>query len=79
LVAWEIDPTYGGEFDPLKSRFTLGFSTGQNLYIYGRSALSGQKGQQVGFEYRFNKSFLMEGRRDETELYRLNLKLHWEL
>jgi hypothetical protein len=78
VETFEIDPTYGGELDPLKSRVTFGFSAVPNLYTYFRGAL-GQKGQQLGFEYRLNKSFLIEGRKDENELYQLNLKLHWEL
>jgi len=57
---------------------TLGFYTFQNLYIYGRSRLDVVQGQEVGFEYRFNKSLIFEGRKDEDELYHLDLKLHWE-
>ncbi|MFQ5499036.1 MAG: translocation/assembly module TamB domain-containing protein [Candidatus Zixiibacteriota bacterium] len=78
VETFEIDPAYGQEVDPLGSRVTLGFYTGSNLYIYGRSALSGQSGQEVGFEYRFNKNLLMEGRREENELYRMIVRLHWE-
>lgn len=78
VETFDIDPTYGGTVDPLKSVVTLGFYTNPSLYVYGRSALSGRLGQEVGFEYRFNKSFLLQGKRDENELYHLNLQLHWE-
>ncbi len=78
VETFEFDPLYSGRFDPLKSRVTLGFYTTPSLYVYGRSSLSGATGRELGFEYRFNKSFLVEGRRDEEDLYHLNLKLHWE-
>jgi hypothetical protein len=78
VETFEIDPYYEGEFDPLKARVLVGFYTAPNLYIYGRSALTFESLQEVGFEYRFNKNFLMEGRSDEDQLYRLSLKLHWE-
>ncbi len=78
VETFEIDPIYGGKYDPLKARITVGFYTAPNLYVYGRSTISGQTRQEVGFEYRFNKAFLLEGRRDEEELYHMALKLHWE-
>ncbi|MEW6413490.1 MAG: translocation/assembly module TamB domain-containing protein [Candidatus Zixiibacteriota bacterium] len=78
VETFEIDPSYSGELDPLDTRVTLGFYTSPNLYLYGRSALSGQSRQEVGFEYRFNRSVLLEGLRDEDELYHMNLKLYWE-
>lgn len=78
VETFEIEPFYGRETDPLKARITVGFYTSPNLYVYGRSPLSGQSGQELGFEYRFNKSFRVEGRRDEDELYHLNFNLHWE-
>ncbi|MFH1372641.1 MAG: translocation/assembly module TamB domain-containing protein [bacterium] len=78
VETFEIDPVYGGDYDPLKARVTVGFYTAPNLYVYGRSTISGQTRQEVGFEYRFNKAFLLEGRRDEEELYHMALKLHWE-
>lgn len=78
VETFEIDPSYSGDLDPLNTRVTLGFYTSPNLYLYGRSALSGQSRQEVGFEYRFSKKFILEGLRDEEELYHLNFKLHWE-
>jgi hypothetical protein len=78
VETFEFDPLYSGKFDPLKSRVTLGKYATPGLYVYGRTSLSGTTGRELGFEYRFNKSFLVEGRRDEEDLYHLNLKLHWE-
>lgn len=78
VETFEIDPSYGGKLDPLRSKVTLGFYTSPNLYIYGRSQISQKLGQEVGFEYRFNKSFMLEGLKDEEDLYHMNLKLKWE-
>ncbi|MDF1546141.1 MAG: translocation/assembly module TamB domain-containing protein, partial [bacterium] len=78
VETFEIEPVYGNTGDALSARVTVGFYTAPNLYVYGRSPLSGQTGQEVGFEYRFNRALLVEGQRDEEELYHLNLKLHWE-
>ena len=78
VETFEIDPGTGQTFDPLQSRVTLGFYTSPKIYVYGRSALSGKSGQEVGFEYRLNRSVLVEGRRDEKELYHMSLKLHLE-
>jgi len=81
VETFEIDPGYTGQFDPLSTRITVGwqdFIDIPNLYVYGRSALSAQSRQEVGFEYRFSKEFLLEGLRDEEELHHINLKLHWE-
>ncbi len=78
VETFEIEPYSGTLANPLSTRITVGFYTTQGLYVYGKSQLSGQSGQEVGFEYRFNKAFLVEGRRDEEELYHLNLKLHLE-
>ncbi|MEA3297316.1 MAG: translocation/assembly module TamB domain-containing protein, partial [candidate division Zixibacteria bacterium] len=78
VETFEIDPYYQGQFDPLRARVTVGFYTASKLYVYGRSALSLQSGQEVGFEYRFNRNLLVDGRIDEDQLYRLGLKLHWE-
>ncbi|RKX27159.1 MAG: hypothetical protein DRP45_01715 [Candidatus Zixiibacteriota bacterium] len=79
VETFEIDPTYGDELGLRGTRVTVGVYTNPNLYLYGRSAVSFDRGQEVGFEYRFNKAFLLEGRRDEDELYHMNLKLRWEL
>jgi len=80
LETFEVDPRYyRGDLDLAKTRFTLGFSAfDPNLYVYGKTALGSTIGQEIGFEYRKFKSFILEGRRDEEELYHLNLKLHWD-
>jgi len=80
VETFEIDPYYGGDLDPANTRVSLGYRFGfaPKLYLYGHSTLSGQSSQEVGFEYRFNRSFLIQGVRDEDELYHMNVKLHWE-
>ncbi len=80
VETFEIDPVYGEELDPWNAWVTLGgyLPFAANLYVYGRSTLAGQTRQEAGFEYRLNKQFLVEGRRDEDNLYHLNLRLHWE-
>ncbi|UCD93862.1 MAG: translocation/assembly module TamB domain-containing protein, partial [Candidatus Zixiibacteriota bacterium] len=78
VETFEIDPVYGDKFDPLGTRLTLGFYTHPNLYIYGRSAISGEAGQGVGFEYRLKRFLLMEGKADEGDLYKLFLNFYWD-
>jgi len=81
VETFEIDPGfYEGGFDIASTKFTVGFYSpfDPNLYVYGRSALGSTAGQELGFEYRLYKKFLLEGRRDEEELYHVHLKLHWE-
>ena len=78
VETFEIDPVYGDKFDPLGTRLTVGFYTHPNLYIYGRSAISGVAGQEVGFEYRLKRWMLVEGRADEHDLYQLILNFYWE-
>jgi hypothetical protein len=73
----EIDPVYGDKFDPLGTRLTVGKYWGPNLYIYGRSAISFETGQEVGFEYRLKRFLLIEGNRDQDNLYHLNLNFNW--
>ncbi len=78
VETFEIDPVYGDKYDPLGTRVTVGFYTNPNLYIYGRSAISGTSGQQVGFEYRLKRFMLLEGRADENDLYQLFVNFYWE-
>ncbi len=77
VETFEIDPVYGGQLDPWNAWVTLGSYFGP-FYVYGRSTLAGQTRQEAGFEYRYSKTLLFEGSRDENELYHLNLRLHWE-
>jgi len=78
VETFEIDPVYSDQLGPWNARVTLGKYVGEGLYVYGRSTISGQTRQEYGFEYRWFKGVLLEGRRDEDELYHLNLRLHWE-
>ncbi|MCX6827226.1 MAG: translocation/assembly module TamB domain-containing protein, partial [candidate division Zixibacteria bacterium] len=78
VETFEIDPVYGNKLDPLGTTLTLGFYTHPNLYIYGRSAISGVSGREVGFEYRLKRFLLVEGRHDEENLYHLLLNFYWE-
>ncbi|MEA2030504.1 MAG: translocation/assembly module TamB domain-containing protein [candidate division Zixibacteria bacterium] len=78
VETFEINPVYGEELDSWNARVTVGFYTNSGIYLYGKSTLAGQTRQEIGFDYRLNKAFQIEGRRDEEELYHLNLKFHWE-
>jgi autotransporter translocation and assembly factor TamB len=78
VETFEIDPVYGESLDPWNAWITVGKYVGEGLYVYLRSTLAGQTRQEGGFEYRMSKNLLMEGRRDEDELYHLNVRLHWE-
>jgi len=77
VETFEIDPVYGDKFDPLGTRLTLGIYTLPNLYIYGRSSISGETDKEFGIEYRLKKFLLMEGRVAENNLYQLILNFHW--
>jgi TamB, inner membrane protein subunit of TAM complex len=76
VETFEIDPVYGDKFNPLGTRLTVGFYTHPNLYVYGRSAISGVAGQEVGFEYRLKRFLIVEGSRDEDNLYHLLLNFY---
>lgn len=78
VETFEIDPGLGKTFDPLATRLTIGTYTLPNLYVFGSSTFDLQRGQEVGAEFRLGKHYVFEGRRDEANLYHLNLKLNWE-
>jgi hypothetical protein len=78
VETFEINPVMGKNFDPLNTRVTIGAYTLPKLYIYGSSYVDVEKGQEVGVEYRLGRHSLFEGRRDESNLYHVNLKFHWE-
>lgn len=79
VETFEINPSYGGNFDPLETQVTVGASVfSPNLYVYGSTSLSLQSRHEAGFEYRFNKSWMLQGLRDEDELYHLNLRFNLE-
>lgn len=78
VETFEIDPTYEGQVDLKRTRVTLGVQTSQNLYLYSTTNVSFGTAPELGFQARFSKAFLLEGRHDEEARYHLNLKLHWE-
>ncbi len=78
VETFEIYPDVGRSFDPLGTRVTIGAYTFPNLYVFGSSYFDINKGQEVGMEYRLGRHYLFEGRRDESNLYHVNFKLHWE-
>jgi len=78
VETFEIYPTGAKGFDPLSTRLTIGAYTLPNLYIFGSSYFDVNRGQEVGLEYRLGRHYLFEGRRDESNLYHFNLKLHYE-
>ncbi len=79
LQTLEITPGYtNGAYDPLQSQLTVGFSTLGNVYAYYSSGVNTQGGSQAGVEIRLSKLILLEGLKDEEQLYHLNLKLHTE-
>jgi hypothetical protein len=78
LETFEIDPAYGRGVDPLGTRLTVGAYTLPNLYVFGSSYFDINRGQEVGMEYRLGRHYLFEGRRDESSLYRFNIKFEWE-
>ncbi len=77
VETFEINPGYGGSDELANTTVKLGKYWGA-MYVYGQSAVSFQSGQEYGFELRFNRSLMLEGRRDELELYHLGFNLHWE-
>ncbi len=78
VETFEIDPVYGDKFEPLGTKVGLGFSVHPNLYVYGRSTISSTEGQEIGFEYRLKRFLLVEGRKDDKELYHLLLNFYWD-
>ncbi|RME27015.1 MAG: hypothetical protein D6800_05605 [Candidatus Zixiibacteriota bacterium] len=79
VETFELDPYYqSGQLDLAATRLTVGLYTVPNLYIYGRSTLTFEGVEEVGFEYRLSRLLQIEGRRDEEQLHHVNLRLHWE-
>lgn len=80
VETFEIDPTYEqGNLDLSKTRVTVGANVMRNLYLYGRTDVSFSGGQEVGFEYRVPAIGVLIGtRRDELNLWHLNVKWHRE-
>ena len=85
VETFEIDPTYSGEFDLATARYTVGlYGPGalSNVYVYGRAPANDLSQSELGFEYRLQKGFVLEGRREiddqARERYGVNFRLHWE-
>jgi len=78
LETFEINPDVGRQFDPLGTRLTIGTYALPSLYVFGSSYVDVNRGQEVGLEYRLGRHYLFEGRRDEFNLYHVNLKFNWE-
>jgi len=66
------------EGDPTDAEITVGRYFSPHLYLYGSSQVDAGGGQEVGFEYRFNRHLFLEGNRDSENLYRLNLHFNWD-
>ncbi len=60
------------------TELTLGGYFSRNFYVYGTSPVALDRGQDVGFEFRFRRGLYLDGKRDRDNLYRLNLHLNWE-
>ena|GEM_PF-3559386 len=61
-----------------ETELTVGTYFLRSFYVYGTSPVALDRGQEVGFEYRFKRGLYLDGRRDRDNLYRLNLRLNWE-
>lgn len=64
--------------DPKMTQVLVGHSFSPHLYLYGSSPLDVGAGQEVGFEYRFNRHMFLDGSRDKDNLYRLNVHFNWD-
>ncbi|MFZ5980119.1 MAG: translocation/assembly module TamB domain-containing protein [Candidatus Zixiibacteriota bacterium] len=84
IETFEIDPVYEngsisktkvtfGAYDPSFGLLNLGMLN--DVYVYTKF---NPEGNEIGFEYRISRNFILEGRKDEDELYHVDLKLHWE-
>ena len=64
--------------DVTQTEITVGRYFTPRLYLYGTSPVDVAAGQEVGFEYRFNRHVFLEGNRDRQNLYRLNIHFNWD-
>lgn len=78
LETFEIDPRYkeGGQLDPGKTNVTVGLTTpiSPNIITY----LTFGENLEGRVEYRILKGLMLQGIRDEKNLYHLNLKINME-
>jgi len=72
VETFEIDPAYEGGVDLARTKVTVGGYAGSSLYWY--TSYRYESGAGFGFEYRLNRSMLLEGTLDEDQLYNLNVK-----
>ncbi|MEE9444000.1 MAG: translocation/assembly module TamB domain-containing protein [candidate division Zixibacteria bacterium] len=78
VETFEINPNYRGGFDPSGTQIIIGTYMLPNLYISGSSYFDVNRGQEFGAEIRLGRNYLLEGRRDEANLYHFTFKIHWE-
>jgi hypothetical protein len=71
-----LEITSGGAAE--NTEVTVGRYFTSSLYLYGTSPIDVGGGQEVGFEYRFNRNMFLEGRRDRENLYRLSVHFSWD-
>ncbi|MFH1700620.1 MAG: translocation/assembly module TamB domain-containing protein [Candidatus Zixiibacteriota bacterium] len=78
VETFEINPDYRGGFDASGTQITIGTYMFPNLYISGSSYFDVNRGQEFGAEVRLGRNYLLEGRRDEANLYHFTFKIHWD-
>jgi len=61
-----------------ETELTVGTYFLRNFYVYGSSTVGFDRGQEIGFEYRFRRGLYLDGLRNKDNLYRLNLHLNWD-
>ncbi len=61
-----------------ETEVTVGTYFLRNFYVYGSSTVGFERGQEVGFEYRFGEGIYLDGRYDRFNQYRLNLHFFYE-
>ncbi|GAB4313738.1 MAG: hypothetical protein Kow0074_00400 [Candidatus Zixiibacteriota bacterium] len=71
-----LEISSGGAAD--NTEVTVGRYFTPSLYLYGTSPIDVGGGQEVGFEYRFNRNIYLEGSRNRANLYRLNIHFTWD-
>jgi len=74
---FEIRPLYGEKNTIEGAAVSLGFYTLPNVYTYV-SSLTTEGRADYGIEYRLGRHFLLGGRYDRDNLWRLDLNLNWE-
>ena len=79
VETFEIDATSQGQLNELSASVTVGaYVASSPLYVYGRQDLALDQDPELGFEYRVSKRLLIQGRRDEDQLYHVGVRAHLE-